>query len=115
MQQINEVEEIVAMNNPPDDSGYTFLMAYMHTQTLQNELLNVEEFYDENHSKLIASLNRYAIKKFTISNQSTGLMHALDVFTRCGWRIKGMTKVTSSERDFKTGRHLTAPAIVLER
>ena len=115
MQQINEVETAIAKNETPDDRGYTFLMAYIHTQTLQNELLNIEKFYDENHSKLIASLNRYAIKEFTVSDHSTELLHALDVFTRCGWHIKGMTQVTISNRDIKTGRPLKAPAIVLER
>ena len=66
--------------------SYRFYWAYRESKRIGRDILNFEDIgFEENHQEIIENLERFGIQKFTISDQSTGLMKGLKSFKRKGY------------------------------
>ena len=66
--------------------SYSFYWAYRESRRIGRDILNFDDVrFEENHQEIIENLERFGIQKFTISDQSTGLMKGLQSFKRRGY------------------------------
>lgn len=90
MKKIIEVEKILNEQREENLNRY-FIIAY-----LTNKKFDFDEFviddcgFEYDVKEIIENLERFNINKIVVTDNSTGLMNALKVFTEAGFEILGM-------------------------
>lgn len=90
MKKIIEVEKILNEQREENLNRY-FIIAY-----LTNKKFDFDEFviddcgFEYDVKEIIENLERFNINKIVVTDNSTGLMNALKVFTEAGFQILGM-------------------------
>ena len=100
--------------------SYRFYWAYRESQRIGRDILNFDDVgFEDNHEDMIENLERFGVKEFTISDQSTGLMKGLKSFKRKGYfpidlieidtgRINWNFKESKEEKEYE-------PALLFKR
>lgn len=66
--------------------SYKFYWAYKESQKIGLDILNFDDIgFATDHAEMIENLERFDIKEFTISDQSSGLMKGLESFKKRGY------------------------------
>ena len=81
LENLKEVEDFIE-----NEISYKFYWAYKNTQKIGLDILNFDDIgFESNHEEMIENLERFDIKEFTVSDQSTGLMKGLESFKKRGY------------------------------
>lgn len=100
--------------------SYRFYWAYRESQRIGRDIINFDDIgFEDNHEDMIENLERFGVKEFTISDQSTGLMKGLKSFKRRGYfpidlieidtgRISWNFKESKEEKEYE-------PALLFKR
>lgn len=66
--------------------SHRFYWAYKKSQKIGLDVMNFDDIgFEDDHAEIIENLERFEIKVFTISDQSTGLMKGLKSFKEKGY------------------------------
>ena len=106
---IEEYEDAIAAGKNPGGEDFSFqaFSAYEDSKEAGLDRLNFRDIiWDKDISKVVASLKKFGILEFTISNQSSGILETLSGFEAHGAVVLGLTKIT--------GRRGTLPAFMMK-
>ena len=87
--------------------SFRFYWAYKDSQKTGLDILNFDDIgFESNHEEIIENLERFDIKEFTISDQSTGLMKGLESFKKKGYFPSDLIQIETGHTywNFKIGR-----------
>lgn len=98
MKRIELLENINLENDTRDfvENGisYNFYWAYKNARKIGLEILNIEHAcFTTDHKEFFENLERFEIKEFTVSDQSTGLMKGLESFKAEGYFPSDLIKI----------------------
>ena len=114
MKKIELLEEMAARKARYEEENInpTFGQAYFTAKKSGNETIDFPEVIWENDIKKITeNLERFGIKEFTISSNFSGLIETLAEFEKHGFKMNGLTTVSTEYRDWETGELKKVPAI----
>ncbi|MBQ6773783.1 MAG: hypothetical protein IJP48_06965 [Synergistaceae bacterium] len=106
---IEEYEDAIAAGKNPSGEDFSFqtFSAYEDSKDAGLDRLNFRDIiWDKDISKVVASLKKFGILEFTISNQSSGILETLAGFERNGVILLGLTRTGN--------RHLDSPAFLMK-
>lgn len=90
MKKIIEVEKILNEQIEGNLNRY-FIIAYLTNKRFDFDEFVIDECgFEYDVKEIIENLERYNINKIIVTDNSTGLMNALKVFTDAGFQILGM-------------------------
>ena len=95
MKKITEIEKAVKNGTQEElNLSYNFYWAYWESRERKNKYLNINtHIWSKDIDAVFSDLQRYGIKTFTVSDNSTGLMGTLAEFCERGCKVTGMVKV----------------------
>ena len=100
--------------------SYNFYWAYRNTQEIGLDLLNFDNVgFKRDHEEMIENLERFGIKEFTVSDQSSGLMEALESFKENGYIPSDVIQIATgyTNWNFEEGKEEKeySPALFLKK
>lgn len=115
LENLKEVEDFIE-----NKISYNFYWAYKHTKKIGLDILNFDSIgFVTDHEEMIENLERFDIKEFTVSDQSTGLMKGLLSFKLRGYFPSDLIKIETGDThwNFKENKEEKeyAPALLFKR
>ena len=94
----------------------TVFWAYRTSINSGNDLIDFNEVIWEHDIEAInAIFAENNITEFTISSNFSGLIKTLVAFEKYGYKIAGITQINASHKDWITGEHAKADALLMQK
>ena len=71
--------------------------------------------WEKDYYAILATLERFGIKKFTLSQTASGTINDCMFFQKHGYRLSGITELLTGDRNLFTGEPETKPAFVFKK
>lgn len=112
MKNIKAFDEALEQNST-NGLNPTVIRAYRKAHSNENDLIDFEDFNNEDIEKITDCLKANGIEEITISSTWSGLLEALTAFEACGYRTNGMTQVNKPAFGWMSEGFEKAPAMKL--